>query len=232
MNIVVTGASKGIGREIVKYLSQNPEHKIFAVSRSKENLESLKRECKFPDKLLIFNTDLTKDLSSSEFYQKIKEEAHIDILINNAGMLINKPFMELSEQDWKSVFEVNLFSIVKLIQFLVPKLEKSNPAHIVNIGSMGGMENSSKFTGLSAYSASKASLANLTQCLAEELKENNIHCNCLNLGAVDTEMLQQAFPGYRATTSPEEMAAFIADFATNYGRLMNGKILPVSASTP
>lgn len=232
MNIIVTGASKGIGREIVKYLNKSPEHRIFAVSRNKEKLNTLKTECSNPDQVHVFDIDLTQDLYSSEFQETIQKLEGVDVLINNAGMLINKPFMQLTEGDWKTVFEVNLFSTVKLIQFLMPQLKKSKQAHIVNIGSMGGVENSAKFPGLSAYSASKAALANLTQCLAEELKEDNIHCNCMALGAVNTEMLQQAFPGYQANTSPEEMAAYIADFALKSGRLMNGKILHVSSSTP
>lgn len=232
MNIIVTGASKGIGREIVKYLNGNPMHHIFAISRDKKQLESLKSECANPENVEIFDGDLTQNLESTDFYQTIQKVSCIDILINNAGMLINKPFMKLTEEDFKSVFEVNLFSIAKLIKLTVPSLRKSKNPHIVNIGSMGGIERSSKFVGLSAYSSSKAALANLTECLAEELKEDNIHCNCLSLGAVNTEMLQQAFPDYKATTNPEEMAVFIGDFATKYGRLMNGKIFSISASTP
>lgn len=232
MNIIVTGASKGIGREIVKYLSTNSEHYLFVVSRDKEQLELLKRECANPQNVEIFDCDLTKNLESTDFYQAIQKASCIDVLINNAGMLINKPFMELTEENFKSIFEVNLFSVVKLIKLTVPSLRKSKNPHIVNIGSMGGVERSSKFVGLSAYSSSKAALANLTECLAEELKEYNIHCNCLSLGAVNTEMLQLAFPDYKASTNPEEIAIFVGDFATKYGRLMNGKIFSISASTP
>lgn len=232
MNIIVTGASKGIGREVVKHLSRNPEHKIFAIARNRQLLETLKEDCEFPDQVFVFDFDLSQKTYSKEFYEAIRKTESIDVLINNAGTLINKPFMELTEDDWKSVFEVNLFSTVKLTQFLIPQLKKSKQAHIVNIGSMGGVENSAKFAGLSAYSASKAALANLTQCIAEELKENYIHCNCLALGAVNTAMLQQAFPGYQANTSPQEMAAYIADFATTQGKFMNGKIIHVSNSTP
>lgn len=232
MNIVVTGASKGIGRELVKQLGKTPEHTVFAVSRNGALLETLKKECRFPEHIHIFEEDLTKDLIATKLYAETQKTEKIDVLINNAGLLINKPFMELSDEDWKAVFEVNLFSTVRLVKLLLPKFKKSKGAHIVNIGSMGGAENSAKFQGLSAYSASKAALANLTQCLAEELKDTDIHCNCLNLGTVNTEMLQEAFPGYNAPTSAEEMAVFIADFATRNGRLMNGKIIQVSATTP
>lgn len=232
MNIIVTGASKGIGKEIVKYLSTNSEHHIFAISRDKKKLEALKNECSNPKNVEIFDCDLSQNLESSDFFQTLQNVSCIDILINNAGTLINKPFLELTEEDFKSVYDVNLFSVAKLIKLTVPSLRKSKNPHIVNIGSMGGVERTSKFIGLSAYSSSKAALANLTECLAEELKEDNIHCNCLCLGAVNTEMLQKAFPDYKAATNPEEIAVLIGDFATKYGRLMNGKIVSISATTP
>jgi NAD(P)-dependent dehydrogenase (short-subunit alcohol dehydrogenase family) len=97
---------------------------------------------------------------------------------------------------------------------------------------MGGFQGSAKFKGLSLYSASKGALAILTECMAEEFKEKNINVNCLALGSVQTEMLAKAFPGYKAQSSPAEMAEFIANFALNAYKQINGKIIPVSASTP
>lgn len=232
MNIVVTGASRGIGSALVKALNSNPEHHIFAVSRDQLRLDALKSECPFPDQVEVFAQDLSQHSEDAPFLRRIQETEGIDLLINNAGVLLNKPFLELSDEEWKTIFEVNLFSAARLIRMLLPKLQQSKSAHVVNIGSMGGAENSAKFPGLSAYSASKAALANLTQCLAEELKDTGIHFNCLNLGAVNTEMLAEAFPGYTAPVSAAEMADFIADFATRHGRLMNGKIIQVSSSTP
>jgi NAD(P)-dependent dehydrogenase (short-subunit alcohol dehydrogenase family) len=97
---------------------------------------------------------------------------------------------------------------------------------------MGGVQGSAKFAGLSAYSSSKAALCTLTECLAEELKLENISVNCLALGAVQTEMLSKAFPGYRAPLSASEMAEFIVQFARSGHYYFNGKILPVSSTTP
>ena len=97
---------------------------------------------------------------------------------------------------------------------------------------MGGFQGSSKFPGLSAYSASKAALGNLTECLAEEFKEMGIAVNALALGAVKTEMLEEAFPGYVPPVNAQEMAGFMANFATSGHHFFNGKILPVSVSTP
>jgi len=162
----------------------------------------------------------------------IAKFSKVDVLINNAGKLINKKFMEMSREEWASVFDLNFFGIVQLIKTLQPFLAKSTLAHVVNIGSMGGVQGSSKFNGLSAYSASKAALANLTECLAEEFKELNIRMNCLALGAVNTEMLKDAFPGYVAPVNSAEMAEFIAHFSVTAHRFMNGKVIPVSINTP
>lgn len=232
MNIIVTGCSKGIGKALVKYLNENPEHTIFALSRDKKLIEEVRQECPHPKQVHFFELDLNREDYPPNFVKAIKDTKQIDILINNAGTLIHKDFLHLSQQDWQSVFQTNVFSAVRLIQYLHPKLKASPFAHIVNIGSMGGVENSIKFNGLSAYSASKAALANITQCLAEEFKEDGIHCNCLSLGAVNTEMLQQAFPQYTAPLNANEMASFIGDFALKSGKYMNGKILQVSSTTP
>lgn len=232
MNIVVTGASKGIGREIVKLLGNNPEHHIYALSRDFEKLTSLKKQCLFPDNIHIYEVDLSKEIPHTLFEKEVMKLDKIDILINNAGSLIHKSFLEMNQKEWKSIYETNVFSVAKLIKKLYPQLLKSETAHIVNIGSMGGVENSMKFPGLAAYSSSKAALANLTQCLAEEFKGTSIHCNCLCLGAVQTEMLEEAFPGYKAPTTSKEMAEFIIHFSLHQRALFNGKIIQVASTTP
>ncbi|HKR03686.1 MAG TPA: SDR family oxidoreductase, partial [Bacteroidia bacterium] len=152
------------------------------------------------------------------------------LLINNAGLLINKPFEELSETDWLNMYKVNVFGPVKIIKTILPLMGKTNKTHIVNISSYGGFQGSSKFRGLSGYSSGKAALANLTECLAEEFKNKNISVNCLALGSVQTEMLAKAFPGYTAAVSPQQMAQFIVDFAFTGHNYFNGKILPVTLS--
>jgi NAD(P)-dependent dehydrogenase (short-subunit alcohol dehydrogenase family) len=155
-----------------------------------------------------------------------------DILINNAGILVNKPFLELSPDETMKMFSTNLMVPAKLIRQLYKHMGGATPTHVVNIGSMGAVQGSVKFPGLSLYSASKGALAVLTECLAVEFADKNIFVNYLAIGAVQTEMLSQAFPGYKAPVSAEEIADFIAEFARNGYRYFNGKILPVSLSTP
>jgi short-subunit dehydrogenase len=236
MNIVVTGASRGIGYALVKQFCSSGVNTIFAVSRNAEKLEELKKECAgLNSKSIIISVavDLSKEDEIKRLVSEIRKETNsINILVNNAGAIVNKPFLEIKSADLEYVYQVNVFSVFKLIQSLLPFMDSAERSHVVNISSMGGFQGSAKFAGLSAYSSSKAALACLTECLAEEFKDKNIAFNCLALGAVQTEMLNEAFPGYKAPVSASEMASYLVDFALNAAKIMNGKILPVSLSTP
>jgi len=227
MNIVVTGASRGIGFELVKQFA-NAGHTVFCLTRNLEPLKGIAHP-----NLKTISTDLTSQDSMNEAVASIKKEAnHIDCIINNAGSLVNKPYESISYDELQKVYQVNVFAPYYLIQQLLPVIGKQSKTHVINISSMGGFQGSSKFPGLTAYSSSKSAIAGLTECLAEELKEKNISVNCLAIGAVQTEMLAEAFPGYQAPLSPKQMAEYIFDFALKGHQYYNGKILPVSSSTP
>lgn len=229
MNIVVTGASRGIGYELVKKFIHH-QHKVIAIARSRKDLLRLEEELKSDNFYFI-----EFDLSTVNYHEVLipfvmKRFEKVDILINNAGLLINKPFDELTDNDFDHLFNINVKSAFKLTKALIDLFKKG--AHIVNISSMGGMQGTAKFPGLSLYSASKAALAVLSECMAEELKGRNIRVNALALGAVQTEMLSIAFPSYKAPLKAHEMSTFIFDFAVNGQHFFNGKILPVALSTP
>ncbi len=227
MNIVVTGASRGIGFELVKQFL-NTGHTVFCLTRNLEPLKSIVHK-----NLKSISTDLSSQDSMNAAVDFIKKEfAHIDCIINNAGSLVNKPYEIITYDELQKTYQVNVFAPYYLTQQLLPLLGKKSKSHVVNISSMGGFQGSAKFAGLSAYSSSKAAIAGLTECLAEELKDKNISVNCLAIGAVQTEMLAEAFPGYQAPLSPNQMAEYIFDFATKGHLYYNGKILPVSSSTP
>ncbi|MDD3568435.1 MAG: SDR family NAD(P)-dependent oxidoreductase [Bacteroidales bacterium] len=235
MNIIITGASQGIGFEVASKFAFHGNHNIIAIARSESKLERLRNACAKINpqaKLHPIPFDLASDdLASTNLKELIgKHFTHIDVLINNAGLLINSPLDKLPDEDLWRMIRVNFAAPAQLIKLLLPMLKKGS--HVVNISSMGGFQGSAKFPGLSIYSATKAALANLTECLAEEQKESGIAFNCLALGAVATEMLAEAFPGYKAPTSATEMADFICNFALTGHSHFNGKILPVSLSTP
>ena len=132
-NIVITGASKGIGFEVAKQLSTMGHH-VYAIARSSEKLSNLQKQSK--GQITPITCDLTDPDQVYQFSSHIDSESGIDILINNAGYLVNKPFSELSTTDWLQMIEANLLSVVHLTKALKPHLKKGS--HIVNIGSMGG----------------------------------------------------------------------------------------------
>ncbi len=230
MNIIITGASRGIGLEMVKHFAANKENRVVAVSRNIKPLEDIsKNNNVYPISLDL--TALIKDetiLSSfvSEIFSKT------DIIINNAGYLKAENFVSSDVNSAIEMFNVNYFGLSQVIKTMYESLKQADNPHIVNISSMGGFQGSAKFAGLSHYSASKAAVVSLTEVLAEEFKKDNIKVNALALGAVETEMLNEAFPGYKAPICAKDMAAFICNFAQETHRYINGKVVPVSLSTP
>ncbi|KLT67629.1 SDR family oxidoreductase [Pedobacter sp. BMA] len=233
MNIIITGASSGIGFEAALEFSLQKQNKIVAIARTADKLRklleiarSINPECT----LLPVEFDIVND-DYAALLPFLKERlGNIDILINNAGSLINKPFLETTEADLGEMLQSNVIAHFRMIQNVLPLM--GSGSHIVNIGSMGGFQGSVKFPGLSAYSASKAALHTLTECLAFELAETGIKVNCLALGSAQTEMLEAAFPGYQSPVMAFEMGKYIADFAKTGHKFFNGKILPVAVTTP
>lgn len=237
MNVIVTGASRGIGRETARMFALEKSACTLAISRNREKLNALKEECgaKNPSAILVpVPYDLTRLSDDDDFIGStiLSQLDHIDILINNAGYLKKKSFLETTTGDVEKMFAINFTAAAELIRKLIPHMGKKGPSHVINISSMGGVQGSVKFNGMAHYSASKSALATLTECLAEEFRETSIAFNCLAFGAVQTEMLSEAFPGYKAPLTVQEAASFVVDFAIKGHAFFNGKILPVSVSTP
>ena len=221
-NVIITGASRGIGFELTK-LFCDKGYKVIALSRSISKLN-------IPN-VTAYELDISCEKSILKTVKLILNDfSQVDILINNAGSLINKPFSQTSFNDFESIYKVNVFGLAELIRLLLPCFHKNS--HVVNISSIGGIGGSSKFPGLSAYSSSKGALNILTEMLSEEFKDSGPSFNCLALGAVQTEMLEEAFPGFQAKVSPLEMATYIYNFSIEGNKLFNGKTIPVSTSNP
>ena len=221
-NVIITGASRGIGFELTK-LFCDKGYKVIALSRSISKLN-------IPN-VTAYELDISCEKSILKTVKLILNDfSQVDILINNAGSLINKPFSQTSFNDFESIYKVNVFGLAELIRLLLPCFHKNS--HVVNISSIGGIGGSSKFPGLSAYSSSKGALNILTEMLSEEFKDSGPSFNCLALGAVQTEMLEEAFPGFQAKVSSLEMANYIYNFSIEGNKLFNGKTIPVSTSNP
>lgn len=231
MNIIITGGTRGIGRELAVLLAKDRENRILVTGRSESALKSLSESAEF-NNIITMKIDLADLTTAGNSFKKyvLDHLKSVDILVNNAGALVVKKFSEISDSESRNMMEVNFFAPVTIIKLLLPIM--NHGAHIINISSMGGFQGSSKYNGLSIYSASKAAIASLTECLAVELSDFGIKVNCLALGAVQTEMFKEAFPGYTAPVKPVEMAEFVREFALNGSKYFNGKILPVALTNP
>jgi short-subunit dehydrogenase len=224
-NVVITGTSRGIGFELAKQFAENG-HQVLALSRNKKPLQNFNNK-----NITVIYVDLSVNSDLKKVTDFIKNDwKHVDILINNAGKLINKPFTDLSSDDFLEVYKVNVFAVAELTKLMIPFMEKGS--HVVTVSSMGGIQGSMKFPGLAAYSSAKGAVITLSELLAEEYKEQQIAFNVLALGAVQTEMLAEAFPDYKAPLSASEMASYIFDFSLAGNKFYNGKVLQVSSTTP
>ncbi|MDL5513743.1 SDR family oxidoreductase [Arenibacter sp. M-2] len=224
-NIIITGSSRGIGFQLAQ-LFANEGHKVLALSRNNAPIAALNHP-----NISSFPFDLGKGSNYNQLDEFLKNNwKQVDVLINNAGKLLNKPFLETSMEAFEEVYKVNVFGVANITKRIIPLMPKEG--HVVTISSMGGVQGSVKFAGLSAYSSSKGAVITMTELWAEEFKETGPSFNVLALGAVQTEMLEEAFPGYKAPTTALEMATYIKDFALTGHKLYNGKLLQVSNSTP
>jgi NAD(P)-dependent dehydrogenase (short-subunit alcohol dehydrogenase family) len=229
MNIIINGGSHGIGKELTLYLSKDQGNEIIVTGRDTKALEMV---ASASPNIHPFTADLSDQKTLSfKYLEAVRSHfQHIDILINMAGALIAKDFLETSESEARMMMETNFLGPASVIRTLQPLMQKGS--HIVNISSMGGYQGSVKFRGLAYYSASKSAIACLSECLAEEFRELGISVNCVALGAVQTEMLSKAFPGYQAPVNAEDIAPFLAYIALNGHKYMNGKIIPLAMSNP
>ena len=223
-NIIITGTSRGIGYELALQFA-NQGHQVLAISR-----KTVKELIEHPN-ITCLVVDLSEESGLNLITEFISQTwKNVDVLIHNAGCLVLKPFLQLTQADFEMVYKVNVFGVANLTRICLPFLKRGS--HVLSISSMGGVQGSSKFPGLAAYSSSKGAVITLSELLAEEYKEEGISFNVLALGAVQTEMLHEAFPGYKAPLSAKEMADYIYDFSLNGNKYYNGKVLQVSASTP
>ena len=229
-DVIITGASAGIGYEVARHLVRDQGCRVVAIARRAEALDRLAHQTAGgPGELIPLPLDLV-GFDPGALSARIEALVdRVDVLINNAGALVHRPFAELTDGDWRRMLDVNLLAPARLIRALLPLL---GGGHVLNISSMGGVAGAAKFPGLAAYSASKGALNTLTECLAEELGAADIRVNAIALGAVQTEMLATAFPGLLAPITAEQIAPQLADFALRGHRVCNGKILAWAVSTP
>ena len=221
--ILITGTRKGIGRFLVKHYT-SLGYQVIGCSRNETEYSI--------DNYQHFCLDVCDEKEVKKMFSEIRKTyGCLHILINNAGIASMNHALLTTMDTVHKIYGTNVFGPIQLIQNLMHKF--SSDAHIVNISSVGGVTGSVKFPGLSAYSSSKGAMTILTECLQAEFGDSTSWSfNCLALGAVQTEMLEEAFPGYVAPIDAAAMAAYICGFALNNHLVMRGRVVEVAMSTP
>ena len=195
--VVVTGASRGVGRQAALSLVREHGCTVLAVSRDAAALHTLQEECAgSAGALEIVVLDIAASDAAMRLLQAVGDR-RVHALVHNAGAILRTELGSYGMEALELLFRINVLAPLLITQALAPMLGGDPPGHVVHIGSMGGFQDSAKFAGLAAYSSSKAALACLAQCLAEEFREAGIRSNCLALGAVDTEMHAWPSPATR-----------------------------------
>lgn len=229
-SVCITGAGGGLGYDLVLSFLRHTPYKVAAITRNGQSLQQkLNRAEEDTSQVEIIEADITTQTGRAGVYEAMKTLPAMACFIHNAGKLIFKPFLEITEEELKQVYEVNVFSPFLLTQKLISLMKDT---HVIQISSIGGIGGSLKFAGLSAYSSSKAALNCLTEMWSEEFKDTAVVFNCLALGSVETEMFKTAFPGATAGSTPRDMADYVVSFALEANKVMRGKIIPVSVINP
>ena len=183
MIVIVTGASRGIGREIAKNLAKKGNKVIANYNKSEEQAQNLQKENENID---IYKADVSKREEVKKMVEyTINKYGKIDVLINNAGISDNKMFTDVTDEDWQKVINVNLYSAFCVTQEVVPNMLHNKKGCIINISSVWGMVGASCET---VYSIAKAGMDAMTKSLAKELGPSNIRVNSIAPGIIDTDM--------------------------------------------
>ena len=183
MVILITGASRGIGREIAKSLAQKGNKVIANYNKSEEHAQSLQKESENID---IYQADVSKREEVKSMIQyAVNKYGKIDVLINNAGISESKLFTEVTDLDWQRIINTNLYSVFCVTQEVLPNMLHYKKGCIINISSVWGIVGASCET---VYSITKAGIDGMTKSLAKELGPSNIRVNSIAPGIIDTDM--------------------------------------------
>ena len=235
--VLVTGASRGIGRETALRFAQNGYNVIINYNQSEDSANSLLNEIKSQGgSAIAVKCDVANESEVSEMFSQIKATfSGVDVLVNNAGIAGQKLFTDITSDEWDRMFAVNVKGIFNCTKAALPYMINKKDGRIINISSMWGV------TGASCevhYSASKAAVIGLTKALALEVGPSNITVNCIAPGLIDTEMngklndatikeLVEATPLQRIGT-PKDVAEAVLFLASSSASFITGQVLNAS----
>lgn len=189
MVVLVTGASRGIGREIAKNLAQKGNKVIANYNKSEEQAQNLRKE---NSNIEIYKADVSKREEVHNMVEYIlKEYGKIDVLVNNAGISESKVFTDVTDEDWNKIININLYSVFCVTQEVLHNMIYNKKGCIINISSVWGMVGASCET---VYSVAKAGIDGMTKSLAKELGPSNIRVNSIAPGIIETDMNKNLTP--------------------------------------
>jgi len=226
--IIITGAGRGIGRATaIRFAREGARVVIF--SRTAATLAQVAHEIEGEGHSAL---SMAGDVSSEEdvvglFHRVMERYGRVDALVNCAGIVAVRPFVDMDAATWDHVISVNLRGTFLCCREAFRVMAAQRSGVIINFSSLSGVKGVEKFPGLSAYNVSKAGVASLTEILAVEGKPHNIRVCAVSPGAVDTEMLRQAAPHLQAGMTPDDMAEILLFLAGDSGRMLNGTNLEI-----
>ena len=232
-NIIVTGASGGIGNTIVKKLNETGAN-ILASGTNIEKLKKLKDQF---EKIKILNFDISQNDKIEEFIQNATQQlgGSLDCIVNNAGITQDNLAIRMSLEEWKKVIDINLTSTFLLSKFAIKKMLKNKFGKIVNITSVVGHTGN---LGQANYTASKAGIIAMSKSLAIEYSKKNININCISPGFIKTAMTEKIDDKFKEVIvskipsgrlgEPDDIANAVLFLCSSLSSYINGETLHVN----
>lgn len=224
--VLITGGGSGIGAACAAEFHRRGR-RVVIVGRTVVRLRETARALGSADRVLALAGDAGDEAFARRAFSAARKRfGSVDVLVNNAAHLVKKSFLDTTAAEWDAVMRTNLRG-----PFLFSRELLRAPGRIiVNIGSLGGVQGTQKFPGLSAYTTSKCGLTGLTAALAVEARALGVSVFCVAPGAVDTAMLRKAAPGLKAGAAPSDIAKIVADLAGTAGEFLSGAVIPLDTN--
>ena len=220
---IITGAGRGVGRATAQ-LFASAGASVVLFSRTASQVEEVAAEIMLAGgRALPIAGDVSREDDVLSLFRLVQETyGRLDILVNCAGVVAKRPFIDMDTATWDQVININLRGTFLCCREAFRLMVSQNQGVIVNISSLSGIKGVEKFPGMSAYNVSKSGVASLTEILAVEGKPYNIRVCAVSPGAIDTEMLRQAAPQLKAAMTAEELADILFFLADDSGRMFSG----------
>ena len=189
-NVIITGASRGIGKGILELFVKNGANVAFSYIGDSDQAKSIEADfSNHKQKVVSYMSDASNFKQSQKLVDDVLNDfGSIDVLVNNAGITIDNLLMRMSEEDFQRVIDVNLKSVFNTTKAILRTMLKQRSGSIINMSSVVGVKGNA---GQSNYSASKAGMIGFTKSMALELGSRNIRCNCIAPGFIETEMTEK-----------------------------------------